>query len=274
MNSICSIHWVKEQSASIRFVDCRFHLQHPQKGKQEYEHSHIPGAIYMDLEKDLSSPIQDTGGRHPLPSLIDFQTVIQNAGLKQNDIIVAYDDQNHAMASRFIWMMKYMGHKHSYVLNGGWNAWLETGMEVSREVPNYPVSSFERNVQRDMIADQEYVTKHMHEPNTIILDSRSYTRYAGIEEPIDKKAGHIPSALNSEWTSIMKPNGKWKSKDELIAHFSQFGDPEKWIVYCGSGVTAVPNVLALYEAGFQDVHLYVGSWSDWITNSNNPIEAC
>ncbi|QSS98411.1 sulfurtransferase [Pontibacillus sp. ALD_SL1] len=272
MTYIRSVNWVQGQLNSIRMVDFRFYLQHSDKGRLEYEEGHIPGAIHIDLEKDMSGAVGQTGGRHPLPNMKDFLNVIQEAGIQNNDIIVAYDNQNGAMASRFVWMMMYMGHKEVYILDGGFRAWEEKGSGLTTEIPVNNRSSYKAVYQSSMIADQDYVAQHIYNDDTIILDSRSYERFAGINEPIDQKAGHIPSAVNAEWTKVMNQAGRWKSKEELRSHFLQFGKPKEWIVYCGSGVTASPNVLALYEAGFNQVRLYVGSWSDWITNDKNPID--
>ncbi|GGC99095.1 sulfurtransferase [Pontibacillus salipaludis] len=272
MTYIHSVNWVQDQLDSIRLVDCRFDLQNPDKGRLEYEEGHIPGAVYVDLEKDMSGVVGQSGGRHPLPNMNDFLDVIQEAGIHNSDIIVAYDNQNGAMASRFVWMMMYMGHKEAYVLDGGLKAWDEKGYGMTTEIPVNNRSLYKAEFQSCMIADQTYVAQHIYDDQTIILDSRSYERFAGISEPIDRKAGHIPSAVNAEWTKVLNQSGRWKSKEELRTHFLQYGNPEEWIIYCGSGVTAAPNVLALYEAGFKQVRLYVGSWSDWITNDQNPID--
>ncbi|KGP93081.1 3-mercaptopyruvate sulfurtransferase [Pontibacillus chungwhensis BH030062] len=273
MTYIRSVNWVRDQLDSIRLVDCRFYLQNPDKGRLEYEEGHIPGAVYIDLEKDMSGTVGQTGGRHPLPNMKDFLGVIQESGIQNNDIIVAYDNQNGAMASRFVWMMMYMGHKEVYILDGGFRAWEEKGSGLTTEFPVHKRSSYKAVYQSSMIADQTYVAQQIDNHHTIILDSRNYERFAGITEPIDRKAGHIPSAVNAEWTKVLNEAGIWKSKEELRSHFLQYGNPEEWIVYCGSGVTAAPNVLALYEAGFKQVRLYVGSWSDWITNDKNPIDS-
>ncbi|WP_411953294.1 sulfurtransferase [Alkalibacillus sp. S2W] len=254
------------------FVDCRFDLQDPEKGKVSYAHEHIPGAVYMDLEKDLSGEIKETGGRHPLPDLNQFLDTLKQAGINDQSIVIAYDD-NHAFASRFVWLLKAIGHEEAYVLDGGLSAWKEAGLSTTDEVPiNHKIEKEQSwRLVQSLIATQSDVQHYIQKENVALIDSRSHDRYTGQHEPIDKKAGHIPTALNYDWTALFE-NGFFKHNEQLQKHFEVLNEYSQIVVYCGSGVTAAPNVIALWQAGFSNVLLYVGSFSDWITNDSNQIK--
>lgn len=260
----------KLNTLAIRIVDCRFHLSNPEDGRKRYEQEHILGAVYLDLEKDLSGPVQKHGGRHPLPKIEDFVACIEDVGIDEEMIVVAYDDEDGAFASRFWWLMKYIGHEKVYILNGGFHAWKEKGYQTTKEIPKYERTVYQAKVQSDMIASVEDVRKAMNGTETILIDSRELKRYLGEVEPIDKKAGHIPRAKSFFWKNNIE-NGRFKTKDQLQRQFAHFEKEKSYIVYCGSGVTACPNVVALKEAGFLNVRLYPGSWSDWISYEDNPI---
>jgi len=255
---------------TIRIVDCRFDLTDPDAGRKKYETEHLVGAVYMDLEMDLSGPIKEHGGRHPLPEVQDFIQKLEKVGITNEMIVVAYDDEDHAFASRFWWMMKYVGHENVFILNGGFRVWKEQGYETTQIVPQYKHSTYQADINSNMIVNVEDVRKAIHDKETILIDSRDFKRYIGEFEPIDKKAGHIPTAISFFWKNNIE-NGRFKKKEDLIKQFSQFDKEKKYIVYCGSGVTACPNIAALKEAGFGNVRLYPGSWSDWISYEDNPI---
>ncbi|MBB6452267.1 thiosulfate/3-mercaptopyruvate sulfurtransferase [Salirhabdus euzebyi] len=256
---------------NIVFVDCRFNLKDPNEGQKQYQDNHIPGAIYFDLEKDLSGTVETTGGRHPLPKLGSFMEKVKQAGINNNSTIIAYDN-GHPFASRFCWLMKYLGHTKTFILNGGYDQWVQNGFPVEKEIRHNTSGTFQPTIQQHLVIDQDGINKKKYDSNVAMIDSRSYERYMGRFEPIDKKAGHIPGAKNFDWMGLFHENGNWKQKEELEKHFSSLKPYEELIVYCGSGVTATPNVLGLWEAGYSNVKLYVGSWSDWITNPTNPIE--
>ncbi|MBO9128188.1 sulfurtransferase [Bacillus sp. 165] len=255
---------------NIRIVDCQFDLANPEWGYQQYTRGHIPGAVYMDLNTDLSGKIDVHGGRHPLPNVDEFVQKLAEAGIGQDTTVVAYDSQHGAMASRFWWLLTYVGHKKVYVLNGGLPMWLQQGYPVTEELPSITPNTFIPSVQQHMQVNMQDVKERI-EQNTkfVLIDSREKKRYEGIEEPIDKKAGHIPTAIHSFWKDALTEEGIFKEQDEQFASLQK--DAEI-IVYCGSGVTACPNVLALRQAGFENVKLYSGSWSDWISYDENPVE--
>ncbi|WP_042346526.1 sulfurtransferase [Bacillus massiliigorillae] len=267
--------WLKDQLANpqIRIVDCRFHLQQKELGRQQYNQDHIPGAVYFHLEKDLSSAVKEHGGRHPLPDLEDFKRTLEQAGIKNDDMIIAYDGGDVAFATRFMWMMKYVGHEQVFVLNGGYNQWKEAGFPTEQTVPTYLESSYQLNIQAQILAHYEEVKEYSQSPNDnkILIDSRDYNRYAGKEEPIDKRPGHIPNAINYPFMKGIE-NSCLLSKEKQQERFQNLDDKKEIIVYCGSGVTATPNYFALKEAGFENVKVYIGSYSDWVSYDDNPVE--
>ncbi|PKR78808.1 sulfurtransferase [Halalkalibacillus sediminis] len=264
-----AFNWLEK--GDVIFVDCRFSLQDPTTGRKAYEEEHIPGSVYFDLEEDLSGEVGATGGRHPLPDLNEFTIKLGERGITKNTTIIVYDE-NLAFASRFFWMMKLIGHKNIYLLDGGWKAWLEEDMPLSSKAQSKEVINYGAvQIDESMIAKQEEVKSKKENEQVKLLDSRNFERYAGHKEPIDRKAGHIPNALNYDWTHVKKDDGTLKSEEELKHHFSDLKDASDIIVYCGSGVTAAPNVISLWLAGFRNVKLYVGSFSDWITNDSNEV---
>ncbi len=263
----------KLKQANVQFVDCRFDLSDPDAGREAYLHAHIPGAVYFDLENDLSGPVQDggEGGRHPLPDWNEFTEKLGEQGIDRDTTLILYDS-NHAFASRMYWMLKLIGHKDMYILEGGFEAWKDHGSPTeSGPVKKNRVDYGEIQLNSSMMVNQEVVKEKLNDPNVVLVDSRAAKRYSGEFEPIDRKAGHIPGAVNYEWDQLFT-DGKFKNTDELKKHYEDI-DPEKEvIVYCGSGVTATPNVLALQQAGYSNVKLYPGSFSDWVSNDSNPVD--
>lgn len=275
MKHIIDADWLfsRINDSDIRIIDCRFQLGNPSFGLNEYMKEHIEGSIFYDLEKDLSGPVIEHGGRHPLPSIEELVEKLSATGINESVTVVAYDDQGGAFASRLWWLLSYLGHTNVYILDGGYSSWKEKGYPVNSDVPTFTRSNFSPEVRSSMVVDVDAVKKAIETKSAILIDSREKNRYLGIEEPIDKVAGHIPGAVNSFWKDGLNEQGKWKVSNEQTSRFSSIvGADDEIIVYCGSGITACPNIVALSEAGFQNVKLYSGSWSDWITYSENPIE--
>ncbi|KRF03164.1 3-mercaptopyruvate sulfurtransferase [Paenibacillus sp. Soil766] len=273
MENIVSQSWLLGQlgDANIVIADCRFALGKPESGRELYAQDHIEGAVYVDLEKDLSGALMAHGGRHPLPDLGAFSILVGSLGIDGTKTVVAYDDQGGAMASRLWWMLKFLGHSEVYVLDQGYTAWKSAEYPVTAEVPAVLPRTFSPKVHRSMLASMDEVKDKLGRPGTVLVDSREERRYLGLEEPIDAVAGHIPGARNFFWKGVLGENGAWLSAAEQEQHFAALRDADEIIVYCGSGVTACPNVLGLSEAGFDNVKLYSGSWSDWISWEDNPI---
>ncbi|PTX64310.1 thiosulfate/3-mercaptopyruvate sulfurtransferase [Melghirimyces profundicolus] len=249
-------------------VDSRFELADPAAGKEAYRQDHIPGARYMDLEEDLSGPVKKHGGRHPLPDLDEFVEKLGTVGIDGAKTVIAYDDQGGAMAARFWWMLRYLGHEEVAILDGGYRAWKERGYPVTGEIPQPVPCRFQPRIDRpEQLAGMEDV-KHY---SGLVIDSRDPDRFEGKTEPIDAKAGHIPGAVNRFWKKNLCEDGRWKRPSELKKEWAFASRGEAPIVYCGSGVTACANLLALHAAGFKNARLYAGSWSDWISYEANPV---
>ncbi|WP_243290786.1 sulfurtransferase [Bacillus sp. FJAT-47783] len=260
-----------EEKQNVRMIDCRFDLANKKAGKERFEKDHLTHAQYVDLENDLSGEVKEHGGRHPLPDIDQFVQLIEKLGIDNETIVVAYDDNACAFASRFWWMMKYIGHEQVFILNGGYEAWKRAGYPTTNEVKTYERTTYVKKEQHELLATVDDVREAMQNSRTAIIDSREWSRYIGESEPIDSKAGHIPGAISHFWKENME-NGTFRSKGALAQQFSSLTNKERIIVYCGSGVTACPNFVALKEAGFSNMKLYVGSWSDWITYEDHPIE--
>ncbi len=271
-------------------VDCRFTLGKPEAGRESYEQEHIPGAVYLDLEHDLSSPVGEHGGRHPLPDPQVLAARLAKLGIGNHSRVVAYDDESGMNAARLWWLLRYLGHEQVFILEGGFSAWKAEKFPVTDHQPVRVPSTFEPKVQPQMLADVDEVRQvseqtvnggadartHVSVSDAastlpILIDSRASDRYHGKNETLDKKAGHIPGALNFFWKDTQNEDGSYKNVEQLQEHFAGLDKDREIIVYCGSGVTACPNVLALEKAGFENVRLYAGSWSDWISYEENPV---
>lgn len=274
MKYIIDKEWLlKNLHDQVRVIDCSFSLGDPAKGRQEYEKNHIPGAVYFDLEKDLSGAAGEHGGRHPLPNIDDFIQKLERSGIDESTTVIVYDQGEGAFAARFWWVLHYLGHEKVYVLDGGFKGWAAENYPVTSEVPTYKRAAFKVNINHKLLASMEEVREvsRGQDSQTILIDSREQRRYLGLEEPIDKKAGRIPGALNKPWFEGISA-GYYKHADVQKQRFIDISPESQIIVYCGSGVTAAPNFLSLKEAGYEKVKLYLGSFSDWISYDENEIE--
>lgn len=252
----------------VVIVDCRFSLADPQLGQQQYNAGHIPGAWYLHLDQDLSSPVQTHGGRHPLPDWDAFCQRLEQIGIASDSPhglsqVVVYDASRFAFASRLWWMLKYLGHEAVAVLDGGWNAWQQGGYAVSTEAPKPRSGQFIPRPQPDWIVDIDSVRRRKDEPGVWLIDSREPARYRGEVEPIDPIAGHIPGASNQCWQEVSTPEGYLLPTADQAQRWDSLAEAEETIVYCGSGVTACVNLLSQAIADKPLAKLYVGGWSDW-----------
>ena len=242
-------------------------------GARAYGEGHLEGALHVDLDRDLAAPVTDArhGGRHPLPDVATFCATLGRLGVSPDSDVVLYDDMGGAnAAARLWWMLRALGHRKVRVLDGGFAAAKAAGLPVTAEpdvptpVAPYPASKFDARV-----ATHSDVDMARQDPTRCVLDVRAPERFAGIQEPIDPVAGHIPGAVNLPLKENLDANGRFKSADELRAQYSTLlagRDPAGLIVYCGSGVTACHTLLALERAGMEGASLYVGSWSEWCRN--------
>lgn len=273
MKNMVSMKWLiaRMYEPDIVIVDCRFTLGQPDAGKAAYEKAHIPRAVYLDLDKDLSSPLSAHGGRHPLPDINVLAHTLGLAGIDKDKRVVIYDDQGGMVASRLWWMLKYTGHQSVYVMDESFTAWNEAKFPVTTETPIVIPVCYEPEIQFAMLVDVDAVRGVTSDGSAYLIDSREPRRYEGLEEPIDPVAGHIPGAANYFWKDLLDDRGRWISIEDMKKRFASVPKDKDVIVYCGSGVSACPNVLALDEAGFENVKLYGGSWSDWVSYPENPV---
>ncbi|WP_042220493.1 sulfurtransferase [Oceanobacillus manasiensis] len=253
-------------------VDVRFQLTDSEAGRKQYIKDHLPGAVYLDLEKDLSSKPEKHGGKHPLPDMTAFSRKLGKIGIDHETTVVIYDQENEMFASRLWWLLHSLGHQRSYVLDGGYNEWVRQGNDITDQMPELDSKLFRPIILEGQTANIEEVREKLENDTAILIDSRERERYLGNKEPLYHKAGHIPGAKNYFWKNVLNSKGAWKKDIELKDQFSNLSKDTQIIVSCGSGISACPNVLALKMAGYENVKLYPGSFSDWISYDENEIE--
>ncbi|HEY8497109.1 MAG TPA: sulfurtransferase [Limnochordales bacterium] len=271
---IVTCQWLAERldAPDIVIADCRFDLADPAAGRRAYEAAHIPGAVYFDLEQDLSGPVRKPGPRHPLPDMDRFVAKLEAAGIGEAVTVVCYDDQQGMVAARLWWMLRYLGHEAVCVLDGGFKAWQEAGLPVTASAAARPRRRFVPRVRPEMAVSMADVQQMVQEKRGVLVDARAPERFRGEVEPLDPVAGHIPGARNLPWMGNLDSSGRWRSPEELAARFAALRGQEPVVMYCGSGVSACVNVLAMAHAGFKELpRLYVGSWSEWCAVPENPV---
>jgi thiosulfate/3-mercaptopyruvate sulfurtransferase len=265
-------------------IDVRWRLGGP-PGRDSYRAGHVPGAVYVDLDTQLAGPPGD-GGRHPLPATADFEAAMRAAGVRSGQSVVVCDEADSTTAARAWWMLRYYGHEQVRVLDGGFRAWAAAGLPVSTDDP---AAAEEIVSTRDIVPEPEpadFTARPGRMPvldaasagtlarSGILLDARAPARYRGQTEPVDRVAGHIPGALSAPTAENVTADGRFRPVAELRARFADLGikaaAEEEVGAYCGSGVTAAHEMLALALAGIPAA-LYVGSWSDWITDPARPV---
>ncbi len=256
-------------------IDCRFSLADPDYGRRSYKEAHIPGAIYAHLNDDLSGPhIPNQTGRHPLPEIAMFSARLGRWGIGPDVQVVLYDDAGGAIAARLWWMLRFLSHDAVAVLNGGWRFWIAEKRPTRSRQESYPPRHFTPTPRSHMMIFAPKVDHLITEHESRIFDSRSADRYRGENETIDPVAGRIPGAISAPYQDNIGPDDLFLSREKLHERFLTLLDglpPEQATFYCGSGVTAAHNLLALAYAGMGDARLYVGSWSEWITDPTRPV---
>lgn len=272
-------HWLQAHLTDQDLVlfDCRFTLSDPGAGRSGYLEGHIPGALFLDLEQDLSAPVAEHGGRHPLPDPDALAAKLGRCGVDRNSTVIVYDLGTDGMAPHAWWLLSYLGLPRVAVLDGGLPAWQAMGGSMAtgtsdEEKPRRP-KLFHPSPRTDWTRTVDQVRQLVENrpPGVVLVDSRAPERYRGEVEPLDPVAGHIPGAVNFFWAEVLEPDGRWKNPQELAARFQSLQGAREVVVYCGSGVSACANLLAMKLAGIENARLYPGSWSDWCSYPELPV---
>lgn len=258
------------QGQSNLFVlDCRFDLGNPERGAELYSQGHIPGAQYVDLNRELSSKIiPGVTGRHPLPSIESLQVLFSRLGIDSQAQVVVYDDCNGAMAARTWWLLRWLGHESVALLEGGIQAW-QALAELTTDIPSVSVSQFEVKPSRFALVDIDQVAA-LNEQQ-LLVDARAAARYRGEMEPIDPVAGHVPGAANRPFQENLDSNGQLLPAEQLAEQWQSLAEGRQLVHMCGSGVTGCLNLLAMEQAGLTNHAMYIGSWSEWIADGKREV---
>jgi thiosulfate/3-mercaptopyruvate sulfurtransferase len=254
---------------NLRIVDCRWYLGRPGAGREAYDAGHLPGAIHVDVDTDLTA--SEGAGRHPLPDPVVFARRLGALGVGGDSFVVAYDDLGGWVAARLWWMLDVLGHQRVAVLDGGIGAWTAAGLPLTTDVPGFAATdlrlagTWARTIELDALRDRL--------GTVTLLDARAGPRYRGEIEPIDAVPGHIPTAVSAPTDSNLAPDGRFLPPDALADQFAGLGADgvsRDVVISCGSGVSACHHALAMRAAGLPDPLLYPGSYSDW-TQQGLPV---
>ncbi|MBD8473825.1 sulfurtransferase [Pseudomonas sp. CFBP 8770] len=258
-------------------LDCRYSLEDVDYGQRSYAEGHIAGAHFADLGRDLSaSVIKGVTGRHPLPEPGQLQERLQRWGIGADSQVVLYDDGPGAYAARAWWLLAWLGKRDGvFLLDGGLAAWHAAGLPLSLDAASTEPGDFVGNPDHERVLDAAHVQARLDDPQLTLLDARALPRFLGEVEPIDPVAGHIPGAQCAAFTENLGPDGRFLPVQQLRERFDAQlkGRPaQQAVAYCGSGVTACHNLFAMTLAGYPLATLYAGSWSDWITDPQRPVQ--
>ncbi|OBS09152.1 sulfurtransferase [Acidihalobacter prosperus] len=263
-----------DSAGDLVLVDCRFDLARPEAGREAYRAGHLPGAVYAHLDEDLSGPTGPQTGRHPLPDVEGFAARCGEWGIGPGVRVVAYDDAGGAYAARLWWLLRWLGHAEVSVLDGGLDAWRESGRPQQTDVPRPSPRSFTGHPVEAMTLEAQALQSALAARRCRLVDVRAAARFRGEIEPIDPVAGHVPGAVNHPFTQLLDARGRFLPAAELRAQFDALLDdhlPEALVAMCGSGVTACHLLLAMAHAGLPGGRLYPGSWSEWIRDPTRPV---
>ncbi|WP_262851998.1 sulfurtransferase [Mumia quercus] len=257
------------RAGPVTLLDVRYRLGGP-PGRAAYEEGHVPGAVFVDMDTDLADPPGNGRGRHPLPDPERFAAAMRAAGVRRDQPVVVYDGADGTAAARAWWLLTYHGHPDVRLLDGGWAAWSEAGLPVSYESPAPAEGDFEADPGHLRLVDAEGAARAGRE--AVLLDARARERFRGEVEPIDPVAGHVPGARSAPTAENVDASGRWKPVAALSERFAAVGavPGADVAVYCGSGVTAAHEVLALRMTEV-DAALYAGSWSEWVSDPERPV---
>ena len=260
-------------SPNLVIVDSRHDLMNPAFGRDAYAAGHIPGAIFMSIDDDLSAPKNGQNGRHPLPTPETFAATLGAKGISNASKVVVYDGGNAMYAGRLWWMLRWLGHRDALVLDGGITQWQKEDRAVEAHANTLPAAVFSGKADDSMRLTAADTLAALTDPDRRILDARALERYRGEVEPVDPVAGHIPGAFNRAF-ALNQRDGVFKPADELKREFETVlagRSPEQLIHQCGSGVSACANLIAMEHAGLVGSKLYAGSWSEWCADPARPV---
>lgn len=267
---------LSREGANILLCDCRHDLVDPQLGQRVYAESHLPGAVFVSVDRQLSAPKSGTNGRHPLPSRETFAQTLQNMGVNEQTIIVGYDSTGGQYAARLWWMARWAGHAHVRVLDGGMHAWLKAGLPVTTEVPaSSSAGNFKLKPSLTKSVTMQELRAGLARPDRLIVDARPFDRFQGQNETLDPKAGHIPGSTSRPTPTNLNPDGSFKDATTLKSELSGMlgaHQPDQMVASCGSGIAACHLLLSMEIAGLPGGALYGGSWSEWSAQPDAPIE--
>lgn len=255
-------------------VDCRYDLREASWGVDQYRVAHIPGAVYASLSHDLSAPPSGTNGRHPLPCVEELQATFGRLGISLGTQVVTCDQDAGMYASRLWWMLRYMGHDAVAVLDGGWAKWVREGRAVRAGDEHRPPAAFDGQRRKHLRLVVDQVAARVSDPLVLLVDARAPERFEGKNEPLDRTPGHIPGSVNYFYKRNVTDEGVMLPAETLRAQFGALlGDrsPDQVVMYCGSGVTACQNLLAMEHVGLGGSTLYPGSWSEWSSDPSRPV---
>ena len=259
----------------LRVVDCRFDLGDPAAGRRAYEKEHIRGAVFADLDNDLSASVGPDTGRHPLPNVEAVANTLGRLGIDKSTEVVVYDDGPGALAARAWWLLRYLGHSRVRLLDGGIEAWKADARPVARGVETAEPRRFRAEPRGDKVISTAELAENIGSIESMnLIDARDAARFRGEVEPIDTVAGHIPGAVSLPYTVSLDDRGRWRKRAQLETLWAgMLGDNREtpWIAMCGSGVTACHLAISALEAGYREPRLYVGSWSEWIRDPARPV---
>jgi thiosulfate/3-mercaptopyruvate sulfurtransferase len=256
-------------------VDCRYDLRNTGAGREHYLAAHIPGAVYASLSHDLAGPVGSGGGRHPLPSAAAIEATFGRLGIGNGAQVVMYDEDTGMFASRMWWTLRYMGHTAAAVLDGGWARWTREGRPVRKGEETREPTTFAGLPREELRLGLAEVETRLGDRSALLIDARAPERFEGRVEPLDRAPGHIPGAVNHFFRRNATDEGVMMSPDALRRQFADVlgaRSPDQVVMYCGSGVTACQNLLAMEHAGLSGAKLYPGSWSEWSSDPARPVE--
>ena len=256
-------------------LDIRHDLMRPERwGEDQYRSAHVPGAVFLHLDRDLSAPKTGRNGRHPLPSPREAAATFARAGVDATSQVVVYDQNSGMYASRAWWMLRWLGHRAVALLDGGFDRWVRENRPVTPDVPSPRATSFSPGPPLP-VADAREILASLPKRALTIVDARMPERFRGDVEPIDPVAGRIPGAVNRPYAANLDAHGNYKDAATLRREFDELLDgtaPERVVHQCGSGVSSCVNLLAMAIAGYPETRLYPGSWSEWVADPARPVE--